>query len=279
MDWYDGAVSGIAMVPSSESIHVIDKIGNPETANLVDSVCAETQAFLQSQWNLTLAKPCRVTITHDWVDMLESLPNVRLLTKLIPAYRRMFERTWRVVRAFALINLGHQVVIAVKPYVDENTDRSIGQHIFLELGEPQMLKGIICHELTHAFTSHLRLPLWLNEGLAMLAVDQFLGCNTVKPASLELLKDNPQAAFRASYRNLVAQPPELVAAQYAFGYWLTRYVHQQNPDALADILNKPRRNKQLKQRVMTICAASHVDEIYPLLLEAFQGDINHVSTS
>jgi len=36
------------------------------------------------------------------------------------------------------------------------------------------VQQIACHELVHAFTSHLRLPVWLHEGLAMVTVDRLL---------------------------------------------------------------------------------------------------------
>ena len=50
------------------------------------------------------------------------------------------------------------------------------------------VQNITCHELTHAFTSHLHLPTWLNEDLAMVMVDKFFEKCTVQYDTLEVLE-------------------------------------------------------------------------------------------
>jgi hypothetical protein len=50
----------------------------------------------------------------------------------------------------------------------------IGERIFVKTDDVTKVQQIACHELVHAFTSHLRLPVWLHEGLAMVTVDRLL---------------------------------------------------------------------------------------------------------
>jgi len=72
----------------------------------------------------------------------------------------------------------------------EKSDRSIGARLFVE--EPDInnkIQHFTCHELVHACSSHLRLPMWLNEGIAMVTVDRFVGEQTVRMDTLDLVKN------------------------------------------------------------------------------------------
>jgi hypothetical protein len=56
---------------------------------------------------------------------------------------------------------------------NSQTPDAMGESIFAKEENPeQILLPIVCHELTHACSSHLDLPTWLNEGLAMVSVDR-----------------------------------------------------------------------------------------------------------
>jgi len=72
--------------------------------------------------------------------------------------------------------------VGVKPTrLWDMREDSVGRRIFYPLGADMLrLRNIVCHELTHAYTAHLHLPLWLNEGMAMITVDRFLERETVR---------------------------------------------------------------------------------------------------
>ena len=62
------------------------------------------------------------------------------------------------------------------PRLIQAGDGSIGERIFVKEAQVEnKVQQIAYHELTQAFVAYLRLPAWLNEGLARLTVDRFTG--------------------------------------------------------------------------------------------------------
>ena len=124
-----------------------------------------------------------------------------------------------------------------------------------------------CHELTHAFTAHLRLPMWLNEGMAMVTVDRFAGKPTVKPETVHVLKSTSQGAASQGYRKVLRADTDTIVYQVVRGYWLTRYIEETQPDLLRGLLPQRQSQKALEGKV---AAAFGMEQ------EAFWSDIASV---
>jgi hypothetical protein len=61
------------------------------------------------------------------------------------------------------------------------------------------LSHLTCHELTHACSTHLKLPARLNENLGAVSVERFLDKQTILPDSLDLVREyQPKARPPAS---------------------------------------------------------------------------------
>ncbi|MES0362075.1 MAG: hypothetical protein ABUK20_14225, partial [Anaerolineales bacterium] len=143
----------------------------------------------------------------------------------------------------------------------EITPESIGESIFIkeeDLGDKVL--SVVCHELTHAFSSHLKLPTWLHEGLAMVTSDRGLEQQTVRSDTLLLLKETNQKVKSSDKINLKAQTREEVVLIYVRGYWLTRYLWQSSPDLLLSLL---------KQRSVPVAVEKIIAEEYSIEPEKF----------
>jgi hypothetical protein len=146
---------------------------------------------------------------------------------------------------------GKRAAVGVKPpRLIEMSDKSIGQRIFVkDESLDQKVQLITCHELTHAFTAHLRLPMWLNEGLAMVMVDKFHGEPTVKLETLEELQGSKNNQSPGKYQKLSTKDKDALVYHYVRGYWITRYIEETKPDLLKEVLGRRFSHKVLEEKL------------------------------
>jgi hypothetical protein len=111
------------------------------------------------------------------------------------------------------------------------------------------VRHVTCHELTHAMSTHLGLPAWLKEGLAMVAVDRYFGRPTVQPGTLEMLAEPPHPKGQGEQQRPDPRDPEAMLAIYARGYWLTRYLDERKPELLKDLLRQRMAKGALEARI------------------------------
>jgi len=143
---------------------------------------------------------------------------------------------------------GRRSVVGVKPpRLLQISDRSLGQRIYIP--EPDLnlkVEHLACHELTHALTARLRLPAWLNEGLAMAAVDMFLGRASVKSETLSTLHNSMGQASPRSYLRLNVGDADAMVYLYVRGYWIVRYLEETQPGLLKGLLQRRRSHTALE---------------------------------
>ncbi len=118
-----------------------------------------------------------------------------------------------------------------------------------EDNEKIKLQNMICHELTHAYSRHLKLPMWLNEGLAMITTEKYIGKQTVKYESLKMLKYPPKEHKHGAYKNMPRMKDDTIAYHYAKGYWLTRFLHEKYPSVLKLLLQKRHSNRKAEKMI------------------------------
>jgi hypothetical protein len=107
------------------------------------------------------------------------------------------------------------------------------------------VQHVTCHELVHACSAHLRLPPWLNEGIATVTTDHYLGRPTIRRETLDLVRDYAPKGPSVSYRALSRMQGEAIAYYGVRGYWLVHYLEEQRPGFL-------RRAFSLRQDAATI---------------------------
>ncbi len=97
---------------------------------------------------------------------------------------------------------------------------------------PTNIRRVICHELMHACSTHLRLPAWLNEGLATVTVDRYAGQRTILIETLELICNHQPKATPPTYRALARMNGEDFVYHTVRGYWVVGFVEEKCPGFL-----------------------------------------------
>jgi hypothetical protein len=122
-------------------------------------------------------------------------------------------------------------------------DWSLGERLFEpEEDIKQKVRQVTCHELVHAFTAHLRLPIWLREGLAMVTVDHLVGKATVRSDTLGMLEGSPGEGQR-KHRTT---DWEALVRETVRGYWVTRYIAETKPEHLKSLLRERYKHRELE---------------------------------
>ncbi|MFN2149407.1 MAG: hypothetical protein ACK2T2_13555 [Anaerolineales bacterium] len=211
------------------------------SAAIVRAALDKTQRLLQERWSLEFPTDCHVLVMTSWRQFLFNaapIPWRIMLALTLPLWARRVESMWKVAGGWTN-RFGRRIAIGVKPpRLLEQADRRIGERIFIPLEDPrEKVRQITCHELTHAATSALRLPLWLNEGMAARAVDHFSGHTTIRIETLDALRDSERDPLPLSYRKLQTSDRDRVVYQFARGYWLTRWLDDNRPEVLAHLLS------------------------------------------
>ncbi len=220
-----------------------------DAAALIRDACERTVEIIAEAWGLDVPQDCHVYVMTSWSAFLYDAAPWHwrvLLAATLPLWFLRVRRMWSYAGGWAQC-FSHRRAVGVKPPdLLQRADSSIGARVFAHVDDPRVRVGhITCHELTHAFTAHLRLPAWLNEGLAMVTVDRYAGADTVKPETLGALRSDGRATRPKGYGRLGVRDPEDLIYHTTRGYWVTRFLAETNPDLLPDLL-KHRQERALE---------------------------------
>lgn len=223
------------------------------SAETIASAVEATARFLQDQWNLHPPADCQVHILTDLSSFIEdSVPGrLKLLVALTkPLWRGRAERTFEIAGGWMLPWPGRMAVGVKPPDLLASSKTSLGERLFKpvpDLGEKT--RHIACHEFTHAWTAHLRLPSWINEGLAMRAVDHVVGYPTVREETSAQVSRDLSALDPRAFRRVKTTDHQALLALYSTGYWLTRRLEDERPDILWDLLKHRRSSGEVNRLV------------------------------
>jgi hypothetical protein len=231
----------------ADNVTIMFDSGDKPTADLFAEICAKSVPVIYDTLGLTIPPKCKVYVMTSWQKfLLHSAPWYRkiLLLIIFPFYYFKINREWSKIAGWSL---PYQPTIGVKaPALFASQDTEIGKKIYNH--DPDLyrkIRGYLCHELVHACSYHLKLPLWLNEGIAMYTVDKFLGIQTVKSETLEFLNAHPHKSKLLNYRNLMSASIDDIAYNYVRGYWITKLLERNYPDFLRTLLQKPQKEHEL----------------------------------
>ena len=221
----------------TDSFTIHDSEGDEQTAKVMARAVRETQAVLEQRWGLPFPSGCRVYVLTDWRKFIsQSAPPLyrplALLTR--PLWRAKAERIFKLAGGWNLPWPGAPAVGVKPPRLRLKREESLGRYLFVPVDDPdEKTRQLTCHELTHAFTSHLKLPVWLNEGLAMRAVDHLIGGESMLPETKEIAADsNP--------------PVAPLVRIYADAYWRVRALDESHHDELCSLLEKRRSAREIQ---------------------------------
>jgi len=224
-----------------------------DAAEQIAAACAESAAFLGDFWGLSAARSLRVYVTTSWRDLALrwAPPATRaVLACLSPLWWDRFKKVWTFCAGLTQGTKDRPAIGIKPPRLLEQTDKTIGERIFVK--EPDVhrrLRHAVCHEMVHAFTIPLHLPMWLNEGVAMVTADRFLQQDTVRQDTLRLLKGRCRRMKPTSYLLLMEMDADAIVHHYARGYWITRFLEATRPAFLRGLLSHRRRARTLHRQI------------------------------
>jgi len=215
-----------------------------EVAGTAETTFFECSRLITDLWSVPEPLDCRVQVMTSWPSFIvRSAPwyLLPLLALTFPLWAMRAARIWPLAGGWELSMGGRRTVGVKPPRLLAGASSSIGMEIF----EPdpsveEKFRSILCHELTHAFTSHLKLPAWLKEGLAMATVDRYVGRRTVRLDTLSVLTASAGRLTPKGRVRLDVRDHESLVYLYVYGYWLTRYVQETAPDTLRSLLQRRR---------------------------------------
>jgi hypothetical protein len=239
--------------------------------DFVREACLRSIQIMQDAWQLNTPAECRAYIMTSLEQYMSHAPPRiwRFILKVTkPLWRSRFETLWEVAGGWEQ-QFGRRHTFGVKPpHLLEAADGSIGARIFIpEEDLYAKVQQNTCHELTHAFSSQLKLPLWLKEGLAMVSVDKYAGNPIIMRQTLDLLLNGPLDSHADSYRAGRINGQDSLVYEVVRGYWLTRYLEDTQSDLLLTLLKRPYQHNLLETKIA---------EAYNTDADAFWHEINEL---
>ena len=186
-----------------------------DTVDLIGGACEKAIQLSQEIWGLGPPEDCHIYVMTSWLGFVfQSAPGHWriLLGATMPFWCFRARRTWPYSAAWTQ-RYGRRVAIGVKPpRLLEQSDRSIGVRMFVEEKDMKVnVQHVTCHELVHACSAHLKLPMWLNEGIATVTVDRFLERPTIRRETLEFMRCFLPKGAPPTYRELSRMGGEAIA--------------------------------------------------------------------
>jgi hypothetical protein len=223
--------------------------GEKETAELIRPVVERTVRLVKDRWGVEPPSDMRFYVMTSWLGFLfhaSPWPWRIYLGITLPIWFSRVKKLWRYAGGWSQ-QFGKRRTAAVKPArLIEEADRTIGQRIYVkEEHIEEKVRHTACHELVHALTSHLKLPHWLNEGLAMVGVDRCFGKTTVLEETLSLLESEPEAEDEVLKLRITEDRKDAIVNLYARGYWITRFLDEAHPELLKRLLAERRSHDDL----------------------------------
>lgn len=237
---------------AAKKIDGITIAANPqesETVELIEKSCARALRLAREMWALDPPQDCHIYVMTSWWKFFfrsAPWPWKVLLAVGFPLWALRARRTWPYAAAWTQ-RYGRRVAIGVKPpHLLEISDMSVGIRMFVKEKDMRLkVQHVSCHELVHACSAHLQLPMWLNEGIATVTVDRYLGKRTILRTTLELLRDYQPKAPPPTYRQLSRMKTEALVYHTTRGYWLTRYLAEQHRDFMIRLLETRRSAQEI----------------------------------
>lgn len=225
------------------SSHGVDIYSYPElseSAEVARKAVSQGVEFLKDTWGLSIPEGTRIYIVRSWLDLfrktstlLQKIMGVILQPHVLVRSRRM----WRVIGGAAGIK-GKEPVIGLKS-IDQlaGSDPLIGGVIFRgNLDKVEVYRRVVWHELVHAAMFPVSPPRWLNEGVAMLVVDQMSHGRSIRRGTrlalqAQRLRREPRVTYRWFFPNVIS-----MYETYARGYWFVRFFKEAHPGLLLAFL-------------------------------------------
>ncbi len=224
-----------------------------QSAGLIAAACEKSVGVIRERWGLDTPEECHVYVMRSWPKFFfHSAPWMWkvFLALGFPFFALRFHVIWPYAGGWFL-SYGRRRVVGIKPpHLMQSANVHMGDQFYVPIRSlNEKVETVTCHELAHAFSSHLKLPGWLREGMATLAMDYYLGRPVVREDTLEALSETssnyiPQGPGKPTIEN-----PKALLFQYICGYWQTRYIEESRPGLLRSLFAKKLPRNELENEI------------------------------
>jgi hypothetical protein len=241
------------LVIQAGMLHIECDPEDAATARVLAGACEDALRLAKDSWGFDPPGDCRMYVMTSWLDFVfrsAPWPWKVMLALNYPLWSARVRRAWPISAGWTQ-HYGRRVAIGIKPpRLLEVSDKSVGVLMYVEEKDPiAKIRQLACHELIHAASAHLRLPAWLNEGLAAVSVDRFMGKLTIRDDTLGLIQRFRPKGPPPTYRQLSRFRGEALAYHAVRGYWIVRLLEATQAGLLREILSKRRSPKEIETRI------------------------------
>jgi hypothetical protein len=234
-------------------IRIIYPKKEAKTAELAAEACEEAFRLTRDIWGLKPPKDCRIYVMTSWLGfIINSAPPKWKLSLLptFPLWMPRIRRTWPYSAAWTQ-RYGPRIAIGIKPpRLIERSQRKIGSIMLVEEPDPDLnIRNVTCHELIHACSARLILPMWLNEGIALYGTERFSGKPSIRTETLRLIREHSPKEGPPSYSRLSRMRVEQIAYHDSRGYWLVKYLEETSPGFLKSLFDLHRYESELEEKI------------------------------
>jgi hypothetical protein len=213
-----------------------------ETADAISGAIKKSLQLAKGTWGLGAPENCHIyvmTSPLSFVFRSAPWPWRILLAATLPLWIPRVARTWPYSAAWTQ-NYGKRIAIGVKSIQFlAQSERKVGTRMFIEENDPiARVEHVTCHELVHACSAHLKLPMWLNEGIATLAVDHYFEKQIIRQDTLDVLKEHTPKAPPPTYKQMSRMDLDEIVYNGIRSYWLVRYLEDNLPGFLKKSLSE-----------------------------------------
>ncbi len=265
-------------IKTEAGIPVLYSERNEEIAKAISGTFDEIIPLIEKLWGLKVPHNCRFYILDSMLNFVyhsSSWLKKVLLTIFFPLWYPRAKGIWKVSGGWTLRGRKNPACGVKTPEmiqkISESPD-SMGKEIFNDV--PDMVeraKNFACHEMVHAFSSHLLLPLWLNEGIAQVTVDKWRGETTVPDGSISYLNQENKGGKPSEYSDIKGKERQNLIYQFLRGYWLTRYIMETHPQLIRETMAKGKIGKAAEKTIL-----NHLAQKMDFAVEEFWQKIDGV---
>ena len=181
-----------------------------------------------------------------WYNCLKYFYN---LLFVVPVSIISFLRILMLSSAVVLEDRDCKPLVWMKPWDMIESDQVVFTATFFDgdfTERENNIEYITCHEIVHVNLKYLKLPQWLNEGLAMVTVDSYFGRNIIKESTINTL----QALFLKKAAMKRKRGSEtFIYSEYIPWYWITRFLIEEYPELIEDFIRNKQSDKNIEKKI------------------------------
>ncbi|WP_432663723.1 hypothetical protein R9X47_24450 [Wukongibacter baidiensis] len=211
-----------------------------DSAEIVNDIYKNVEDLIYETWGLNVPSKYKIFVVDSYTYFVFAAAPwyLKIAFGLVfPLWYFSARKVWKFAGGITLLKVKYSPIVIKPMELLTKADTSIGDKIFIRDKDlRKKLQHIICHEIVHVFSSKLKLPMWLNEGIAMVTVDKLLGEQTVRNDTTQMFSDNQYK--KLTYKKLSKADKNTIAYNYVYGYWAVMYLEKEHPGFLKELFKK-----------------------------------------